>query len=84
MARDTEVISEKKTVISKITCDKCGKSFGYDDFIEWEESVSISRTGGYGSVFGDMTVIELDLCQTCFKDLCGKYIKTPDLDESGG
>lgn len=45
------------------------------DHIEYQEAVCIKFTGGYGSVFGDGGVFELDLCQRCFKEIAGKYVR---------
>ena len=74
MAKFTKDINQKTTYIHKIECDKCKKQFGEKDFIDWQECVCISMVGGYGSVFGDESSISLDLCQGCFKELCGDYV----------
>ena len=66
----------KHTYVNKIKCDKCGKMFSERDWIDWQEAVCIDTVGGYGSVFGDGSKIKLDLCQVCFKEICGKYVKT--------
>lgn len=70
----TQAIRQTTRCVSKIECDRCKKQFTASDWIEWQEMVSIHSVGGYGSVFGDGATIELDLCQACFKLLCGEYI----------
>ena len=47
-------------------CDVCNKTFNSDDWIEVQEMVSITKTGGYGSRFGDGNTITLDICEECF------------------
>ena len=68
--------SKKQRVeyVDKIECDKCHKKFGEDDFIECQEYFSFRTICGYGSVFGDGAFVSIDLCQDCFKELCGKYV----------
>lgn len=74
MAQFTKDIQQTTRFVHKIECDKCKKQFDERDFINWQECVSINNTGGYGSVFGDGARIRLDLCQDCFKELCGEYV----------
>ena len=63
-------------VISSFTCDKCGLvANGDTDHFEYQEFLSVSRFGGYGSVFGDGLQYEVDLCQSCVKDLLGDYVR---------
>lgn len=42
---------------------------------EMQEFLCLRRTGGYGSIFGDMDTWTLDLCQECQKKLFGEFIK---------
>jgi len=70
-----EVSVTRKEVVS-ITCDRCGKTF--DDMMDMQEFHRVKFTGGYSSVFGDMTKVECDLCQDCLKDLIGDYCRTTD------
>ncbi|CBE68345.1 MAG: hypothetical protein F9K13_02500 [Candidatus Methylomirabilis oxygeniifera] len=67
-------------------CDRCGKSITPDSFIEWEEKQMIRFTGGYGSVFGDGTQVECDLCQSCMEALIGVFCRriTPVSPEETG
>ncbi len=70
---------KEKEFVQKIpfkkTCDKCGFSITSDDedFVNWQEFISITHGCGYGSVFGDCSVLKLDLCQNCFKELLEAY-----------
>lgn len=65
-----------------ITCDVCKTEYSYfDDPLEFQEILSIKTTGGFGSIFGDMNDIELDICQHCFKDNLGEYIRINEEDD---
>lgn len=68
-------------VADKMVCDRCGKEIDPDDFVEWQEALIISFTGGFGSVFGDGTRCHLDLCQECVKKVLGPYIRRDGDDE---
>ena len=71
-----EIVIEQET---GCVCDKCGRDIHTIDMsFEFQEKVSIEFTGGYGSVFGDGAEVSLDLCQHCFRDLCGEYIYIPN------
>jgi len=64
-------------VADVIECDRCHKKYkvGSDpnscDIIEIQEFNTISFSGGFGSVFGDESHVECDLCQHCLKELIG-------------
>jgi hypothetical protein len=45
---------------------------------EWDEHISIAFRGGYYSIFGDGNEVELDLCQHCFKEVLGQWIRVTD------
>lgn len=72
-----EIVTEPRRKVVEITCDKCGKVLTPegDGIFEWQEAFCISRTGGYGSVFGDSDTWHLDLCQHCLHELIGPYVK---------
>lgn len=55
-----------------IKCDnpECGKEVESDS-VEGQEFISIGHVCGYGSAFGDNKRVELDLCDSCFKNLLG-------------
>lgn len=75
-----EVTEEKEYPVS-IICDVCSKEYSLDeksenyDVFETQEFTHIHFTGGYGSVFGDGRMVELDICQHCLKEKMGGYIR---------
>ena len=72
-----EYNAEFKTVnvLAKKICDICKRESHPGDF-EWQEFSSIKYTAGYNSVFGDGTIIEIDICQHCLKDKLDEYIRS--------
>jgi len=75
-----EVPITRKEVV-KFICDKCKKEFGPEDWIDWQETYSIRVGGGYGSVFGDGSQIECDLCQHCLKEILKGIYRHKDYSE---
>lgn len=71
--RKLETVTVAKAV--SFTCDRCGMD-ALVDSAEGCEFLSISETGGYGSVFGDGTTYEIDLCQHCVKQTLGEWMRT--------
>lgn len=70
----TETIKEIKETekILSFQCDKCKKEFDYEvDIFEIQEFHHIHFVGGYGSVFGDETHVQCDLCQRCLMEIIG-------------
>ena len=58
-------------------CDKC-KTW-YDNEEDWDDAQEFHRinfTGGYGSVFGDGTNVECDLCQKCLHAIIKDCMRT--------
>jgi len=72
--KEEEVIITKQVLIS-LTCDICKKTIVRDDYVEFQEFICISFTGGYGSIFGDGDTLEIDICQHCFKEKLGEYVR---------
>lgn len=71
----TEEVVQKE-VTHSVTCDVCGKTYSLDDDVfEVQEFTHIRLSGGYGSVFGDGDMVELDLCQHCLKKKLGEYVR---------
>jgi hypothetical protein len=64
--------TETRYDVDTVFCDVCKKDIS-TDIIDEQEAVHILFQGGYGSVFGDGTVVELDICQECFKEKIGEY-----------
>lgn len=75
--------SETETIeidrLKAVTCDICQTT--YSDGLEMQEFHHILTTGSYGSIFGDGTLIECDICQHCLMRLLGRYIRTEHQDE---
>lgn len=62
-----EVVAQEPAAI---TCDRCGRSAENEpNNFEYEEYLSIVHACGYGSIIGDGTTLQLDLCQHCVKEL---------------
>lgn len=65
--------------IQSLICDRCSRRAERDDVdCELHEFTSIHYRAGYGSIFGDGSDIELDLCQHCVKDTLGAWIRVTD------
>lgn len=75
MARVVKERASTEHYIDKYVCDKCEKVFDREDIMDVQEMVHVGFSAGYSSVFGDGNVVELDLCQHCFKELAGEYVK---------
>jgi len=71
--KHTILETEQVEKIEAITCDAC--KVKYDDPMELQEFLCYEDRGGYSSVFGDMYLIQIDLCQHCVKELLGKYVR---------
>lgn len=72
-------INAKSYILDSIICDKCKKEYKVkEDEFEIQEFHHIKFTGGYGSVFGDMTKVECDICQYCLKDMIGTFATYKD------
>ena len=70
--REHKSIMVEKAELVSFKCDKCKKEL-IDDEFELQEAHSIHFTGGYTSVFGDMNIVECDLCQQCLYELIGDF-----------
>ena len=78
MIRENQKITVERTVC---TCDRCGREMTQQDHsVEWAERFFIRFRGGYGSEFGDGSIVEGDFCQHCIYQLLGRYcrVKTDD------
>jgi hypothetical protein len=70
-------IHELQEVVSEIVCDRCQKSVeslapSFDLY------TTIRHICGYGSVWKDGQIIELDLCEKCLKVLIGDVCRIID------
>lgn len=63
-----------------VTCDRCGREMRPDTpDLEHQERVAVRFRAGYASAFGDGSLVEMDLCQHCVKDVLGRWLRvTPD------
>ena len=73
--KDLETLKQE---VAKVTCDRCGRDC-LSDVSEAQECWHIDDVGGYGSVFGDGTRFQLDLCQHCLDEVLGEFIRTPNV-----
>ncbi|MCL4470106.1 MAG: hypothetical protein M1547_02990 [Gammaproteobacteria bacterium] len=72
-----EAVATEQAVAA--VCDRCGREMQKDAFDgEWQEKISIDFRSAYGSVFGDGNDIALDLCQHCFKDTLGPWVRVTE------
>jgi hypothetical protein len=84
----TSEITVTTEKVDSITCDKCKKTYktNANDMrtdIELNEMLHMHFHTGYGSVFGDESVVEGDFCQHCVQDLLGPYVRVESQYESG-
>jgi hypothetical protein len=71
----------EQSIPTNMICDVCKKEYDFEkDVIETQEFQHIRISGGYGSVFGDGSRLQADICQNCFKKLMGEYLS--DVEES--
>ena len=74
-----EIIGKETREVEVLTayqCDGCGKKCS-----EWgdtQEMMHYRNTGGYTSIFGDMSRMSLDLCQECIKARLGDIMQFPE------
>lgn len=59
-----------------VTCDRCSREMHPNNHdCEHQERLAVRFRAGYGSVFGDGSLVEADLCQHCVKDMLGKWMR---------
>ena len=61
-----------------ITCSVCKTFYKAEDTMELQEFHHINFTGGYASVFGDMSEIRCNICQRCLEIMIGDYVEEVD------
>jgi hypothetical protein len=74
----TDVRPERFT--SQIRCDRCGLLAANGE-VEFHEMTCIDAKAGYGSIFGDGSAIQIDLCQNCLKLTLGPWLRVTDQTE---
>ena len=62
------------SVVHQIACDRCGRQTERNE-TEFHEMTSIGFQAGYGSIFGDGSRVEVDLCQHCLQDTLGGWLR---------
>ncbi len=65
-----EMIEVEK--FQSVECDKCGR-VETDNHLEIQEFHHVKFVGGYGSVFGDESIVECNICQRCLYNLIGDF-----------
>ena len=73
----------KTEAISGFICDRCGVEHSTEDIIEMQEAFHYRTTGGYGSLWGDGTTVEVVLCQKCATELLSEFMRKIESDWSG-
>ena len=72
--------TKKKRITTSVpdgfTCSVCKTKYEQDNWFEAQEAFHVTHSCGYGSVFGDMNTISIDMCQHCVSKLLGAYIET--------
>lgn len=63
-------------IIDTLKCDRCGTNIDSGDILELQECVSFHFTCGYNSTtWGDMSMVECDLCQECIYTLIKDFAR---------
>ncbi|MFH1685049.1 MAG: hypothetical protein ABH983_01970 [Candidatus Micrarchaeota archaeon] len=71
------VVERTEEEIIAYVCDVCGKEYDPNkDIIEVQEFYHIKFTGGYGSLFGDGSRVECDICQSCLWKMIAPVYRT--------
>jgi hypothetical protein len=74
-----EVVTVTNKKIVAVECDACHAVYANNrdikNVFELQEFFHMEFTGGYGSVFGDGSTVQCDLCQKCVKVLIGPYCR---------
>jgi len=62
--------------VTVVICDRCKKRM-YEEEPDsgYRNRMQIRFRGGYGSLFGDGNKVEGDLCDSCFYELLGPYLR---------
>ncbi len=81
-------IKQKVTAQFQATkeCDVCHNQYSDPSVVDkqhwksgelwdFQEFYHIEFTGGFGSIFGDGSRVECDICQSCLKEMIWKYCR---------
>ncbi|GAB2876072.1 hypothetical protein GCM10027093_09460 [Paraburkholderia jirisanensis] len=66
--------------VAAYVCDRCKRKHEPDDF-EFHEFVSLEFVGGFESIFGDTSKVEIELCQHCLRETLGPWLRVTSMDE---
>jgi hypothetical protein len=66
-----------QSYVKTLRCDRCERTAEAGE-PEFHEFTSIDFIAGYGSILGDGSSVELDLCQHCLKDTLGQWLKVSE------
>jgi antitoxin CcdA len=72
--RKYEIKTVETRLLISLKCDICGMDI-INSPLEEQEAILIADIGGYSSVFGDGCEYQLDMCQHCFKEKLGQYVR---------
>lgn len=62
---------------SQIRCDRCGLLAARGE-VDFHEMTCIDAKAGEGSIFGDGSTVQVDLCQHCLKFTLGRWLRVID------
>jgi hypothetical protein len=68
-----------QSYVKALKCDRCERTAEAGE-PEFHEFTSIDFIAGYGSILGDGSSVELDLCQHCLKEALGQWLKVSEPD----
>jgi hypothetical protein len=73
--------TQQVEILEEIQCDVCKKVVDWEaDEFEAQEFLEVKETYGYGSKhFGDMTMIEIDICEECAYKMLGPFCRMEHL-----
>lgn len=75
MPRLYETVATTKQECVGFTCDRCERHFDDSDFVAMNELLEWTNIGGYGSIWGDGTRVEVTLCQDCTHTLFAPFAR---------
>lgn len=69
-----QIATVSHSAVSLIECDRCKLEAVPGDLL-FDPMISIEYSAKYTSPFGNGSLVQLDLCETCFKDLLSDWIR---------
>ena len=74
-----EIGAKELPFVAKIVCDRCGFEELSDQPSSFEMT-SIAFRAGYGSHFGDGSLVAIDLCESCLHEVLGPWLRVKEDD----